>query len=1156
MDRVKGCYPLKKIRQHYIRVGIGLLLFILLNSVNNISITEADPTGSQITSTWIFADHILITGSDSIFFTVYVTSVGNPVTGGIVEVYKANEPANKVSATISGGMAILEWSDLSTSGYEAWSMEAHYLGTSEYNSSESATTIYIEPNFTPGEDESQTTIVPDITDVYINDTVNFDIDIAIAAGAPFPMFDGYISLYDLSHNIVLWSEKIDSPAMYTYSTSAEFVIPSWYIYGNHTIEAQYSGSYNFASAAPSIGTCIIQSLSNTTDPGDQGSGDDPGGDNSTDNSTDIIYNTTISVDQEPIDATYGTILNIPVYITSSNGSTITDGEIVLTVFDQDIPILELTNNISQGNTNFELNMENFSEGSYQVTFYYAGNETQANATLETVINVSKGISTFITTIEDNTIEYGQTTHWSAFVTNELGNPIENIPISFETTLTGFYWDNWGTIMTDGDGYANIKIVWLDENQVHYGQPGSYTIRITIEENDFIVAQETTKPLQVTKNNVILTLEDRTITRLSNTIFEGYLTTSTGYPISNKNINLYWNGTASGSWIKLATVTTDTNGHYFYEKWIDLLPKIYGLEVSYAGSTYYTAASQTASLEVLNNPAEIEKIEITPTILDLGDIVEINVNITDIDSISSVSVFIYREGNNFTITLDYIDGTYQTTIWCDNQYTIGTWTINIITVDSIGLETTFPAIGQFLIEKNPAPEVSYELSDESIADGSTIMFTISATDTLGISSVTIEIDSTIYDITQNTSINNEYIGSYEENLEQRETRRIDILSNYLRARETSVFYFEYKPDGTGSISFTIYVEDNAGQIKNVSGYFMVEAIAPELFVNSLSILSGTAPYSFSLNVSVTDGSGINYVSLYANSQDIPLEYNIDNSYWETTTTFSAGTYILTIIAEDNVGTQQQKDLGTLIVNPSNFEIVYASEKLFDGESTNFTIQASESLANADVTIIHNNEEISLQLDVNASLTGEIQFTQAGTYNTQVIITDSLGTEIIKESQFNITLKSPEFQSVYPTPGTLITMHTPTTLNVETIVIDASGIQSVVLWLNDSVVPLLKNTGVWSTTIALQEASYTLKLVATDIYGAETIYNLGDIRPEDKLPPPDEPEPSSTSITSQTPKNQDDIAITLGMTFLTVGTVVGSVFVSRIKKARTASSTSNN
>ena len=55
-------------------------------------------------------------------------------------------------------------------------------------------------------------------------------------------------------------------------------------------------------------------------------------------------------------------------------------------------------------------------------------------------------------------------------------------------------------------------------------------------------------------------------------------------------------------------------------------------------------------------------------------------------------------------------------------------------------------------------------------------------------------------------------------------------------------------------------------------------------------------------------------------------------------------------------------------------------------------------------------------------------------------------------------------------------------------------------------------------------------------------------------PDEPEPNPPSATSQTPKNQGDIAITLGMAFLTVGTVVGSVFINRIKKMRAAAETS--
>ena len=301
----------------------------------------------------------------------------------------------------------------------------------------------------------------------------------------------------------------------------------------------------------------------------------------------VVYNTTISLDQETFEAIIGDILNIPVYITSSSGDPITDGILYCYIRQNNVTIQELNASITNGYTTFDISTGDFSEGNFQLSFEWAGNETQTAATHDAQMNIIKATAIFSSEIASNTIEYGTTTSWSAYVTNDIGTPIPQVPIKFESTLTGFYWDHWGTIMTNDSGYATINITWLEEYQVHYGNPGNYDIKISIDENDKIYTDEDTHSLSVTKNQVILTLENVIIPHLSSGILQGTLTTSDGTPMTNAEIDLYWNGTTFGSWIKIGTVMTDEYGNYYQEITPNKPPGYFGIEANYYGTIYYT-----------------------------------------------------------------------------------------------------------------------------------------------------------------------------------------------------------------------------------------------------------------------------------------------------------------------------------------------------------------------------------------------------------------------------------------------------------------------------------------------------------------------------------------------------------------------------------------
>ncbi len=859
-----------------------------------------------------------------------------------------------------------------------------------------------------------------------------------------------------------------------------------------------------------------------------------------------IYETIISLDQNPVETTYGTIEIISVYITSTSGNPITEGQLYCDILDEDIILLELVTDISQGITTFEVPIEDFGEGNYQLRLNWLGNATQNATTYIATLNVAKGIPLLNSEIASNMIQYGETTSWSAYVSNYLGNPIANTPISFDTSLTGFYWDHWGTVMTDETGYAEIEIIWTEENQIHYGSPGTYTVRITIEENNKVTSRLMTHSLTVTENNVILTLEDVSITRLGTAILEGTLLTSTSEPIFNALITLYWNGTATETWEELTTTTTNAFGQYFSEIEIILPPKYYGLRAEYDGDDNYGSSSQTAILEVLDNPSELKKIDITPTTLDLGDIVELKVNATDPDSISSVTAIIYNDNYNISIPLDYQDNLFQKTIWCDTQYQLGIWTVDLIIIDELDIESTFTNVGQFHIIANPAPNVIYSVTPDSIPDGSSVEFQITATDSLGIASVKIEIEHTIYDITQDNNISSR--NGQLSTLFGDEQNSRDIMS-YLRAREENSFSFCYTPKGIGSVPFTIYVEDYAGQQKILNGNIMVEAIAPELSVASMSSLNGTAPFSFSLVLNGTDGSGINYICLYANDEEFLLQYTPSKDQWEISMVLSAADYTLIVIAEDNVGTQATLDLGMLSVSQAVFEIFFENENLYDGEATNFTIKGDISLANATVDVFWGNQNMTLILDSNAIVTSELTFSQPDTYIIEVIITDQMGVQLTQNYSFDVAAKGPEFEAVYPDAAMIAEFRNPFILELEALVTDASGINGVVLYADSAAYPLINNFGVWNTNVDFNEGIYTLKLVATDYYGTETIYELGEMTIQKISSSVSEPIPVPSSNPSQTSKNEgNSIEPAVGMIVLIVVAVSGSLIVYWRKKPK--------
>jgi hypothetical protein len=128
------------------------------------------------------------------------------------------------------------------------------------------------------------------------------------------------------------------------------------------------------------------------------------------------------------------------------------------------------------------------------------------------------------------------------------------------------------------------------------------------------------------------------------------------------------------------------------------------------------------------------------------------------------------------------------------------------------------------------------------------------------------------------------------------------------------------------------------------------------------------------------------------------------------------------------------------------------------------------------------------------------------------------------------------NVYPSQTMLTTLYTPFTLEIEALVLDASGVSNVTLYVNDTEYALVNTFGVWYTSIDLGEATYTMNLVAVDIYGTQSVYDLGTVRPdEDKIIVTSE-DPTSTDDPEPTipePEMEiDSTAVIMGFTLLTI------------------------
>ncbi len=654
-----------------------------------------------------------------------------------------------------------------------------------------------------------------------------------------------------------------------------FLLNLDFLPGNYTLEVAFSGNTYFR---PGAWNCVLQILPKPT---------------------------AISLEQLMYETTYGESQNISVNVTTLIGTSISGVEVSFSVQQGEIVYFEITNQTNQkGFVSFHFPIS-FPQGTYTLHFNCLGNNTHAPSSTNAELVVLKGTAQLEPKIKNSTFQYGANVSWSAYVTDIQGEPIAGVPITFSTSLTGIYWDSWGTVETNTTGYAGIEICWLQETQIHYGNPGVYTLKIIIEDNPYVGAQQEARVISVTKGTVILTLENCTITRSNTAIIQGTLMSSTAVPIYNAPITLFWNATVTGEWEELLVVSTNQSGRFHAELPLSQQPQICGIKAEYSGDTFHNMDSIVDQLRFETGPVNTPHLIVSPSDIALGEVID--VEISDIDPFLTPKAKLLLTTDNFVY---------------EQQLDIS----SPLSTISIHLNESFP------------------------------------------------------------------------------------------------------------LSF----------------------------------------YSISLQLQLNNGSWIKYEDL---------------------TTFVIST----------------NSLPTL-------DVSWDRLLLDDGEIVNYTIIASDSLGIRNVSIVRENETILIDLPVDGVVSGELRFFTPGTYWVQIIAVDRAGAKAMSDFSFTVNGKGPEFLNVYPSTTLLAELHSPLLFEVETLVSDPSGIASVTLYSNSTQYPLTLTDDLWSTSLELSNATYTLWLIATDIHGIDSRFELGQITPSlDETSIPNNGEPGSEESSSHAKNN---------------------------------------
>jgi len=307
------------------------------------------------------------------------------------------------NSILTGGTASYTLPELNVGRY---TLNTQYFGDSRYEGSLSCSTFYVSPKIS---------ITPDVT---IGDDGVITMDLGNVTGSIIVYLD--------------W-EKDGSQTI----RQGKFVyhLPTWAMtVGNHTIYFQYEGN--------SFDENVFNQWSNETGKYEP-----------------ILYHFFIHKKQSESEAeTKGEILEV--ILEDENGNVLVNatGNIEFTIlneFTHEISkvVVEIVNGIAS------LDISQFKDGSYIISWYYAGDDKHVPMSDTKVLEISRKVSRI--TAGDLSMVYSSSQAYSVTVYGADGYPVSGVPVIFLINNRAFR-----TVTTDRNGFASVAVTQA---------PGTYKI---------------------------------------------------------------------------------------------------------------------------------------------------------------------------------------------------------------------------------------------------------------------------------------------------------------------------------------------------------------------------------------------------------------------------------------------------------------------------------------------------------------------------------------------------------------------------------------------------------------------------------------------------------------------------------------------------------
>ena len=569
-------------------------------------------------------------------------------------------------------------------------------------------------------------------------------------------------------------------------------------------------------------------------------------------------------------------------------------------------------NTTDANGDYTVYYTSTVNGTFTAIANYKGNNSVNPMSVETTFNVTKLNTTTIVKVLNNTA--GNVTI-TVNVTDERGNPVDhgefNITIDENTPITYNITGNITTVKLDVNENTTIgiNVTYLGDNKYE----SSKAQTVDEESGELIDFTEITTTKQDVNLTVGVIRHEIPIGTIM--VISGYLTNSTGLPIANANITLTFGKADS------VNVTTDSNGHYTYERDTTIAGYV-DVDAYYNGtSKYNNMTAQThytvyklptnTTVRVVNNSAGNVLIDVV--VYDMYHKGLIITNGTFNVTVNNASKLVDFTTENTTIKLDINNATKAnvTVVYMGNNTYLNSTGVTLASWNTDNPEE----FSEIDIEKQN-PMLTLEVNKTSLTVFDTIKFNGTFIDGLGnniTANVSIIVDNGTEKITyDNVKVENGY---YELNRTTSITGTVNVTVSYpgndsinplnitktynVEKRDT-ITLVQVVNDTIGNIVIDVVVKDAVDNTVLTGG---VNAIA-------VSITEGIFNYTISktgvtrITVPVSDNRQLVRITVdYLGNGTYKPSLAYDNAtytedYHETITTITAKTHNSTLTIDVN------------------------------------------------------------------------------------------------------------------------------------------------------------------------------------------------------------------------------------------------------------------